>query len=492
MTNNQFEKQIADKLNQYEVQPGDGMLDSIFEKRAIKKKPVGMARLFFAAAIIAVTVSVYLYNENGSNGSNDFIASSSGTAMDNKNPETQAQPAHVKSEGLNQAADKNSQLATVSKPGPDKARHVATSGKRQVTEPGQGNRNIVAVRATENVSPLAKDIGNEHTGRTGNDMFAGDNGDNIANRFFDVSSKNRPNIESMQDKGNSHLYVYHSVKESVLDANTFSSLPFSPLSKFSASYELENENKLANHAPEVKTLSRTSRKPLFIDMLYIPILTSAGANGNPGVQDYANSIRRNSFNAQYGVRVSVPICNRISVFSGLFYQEQSNVYNGTITKPEEVTRVNTIITYINDPVGNVQQVITKETVKIMENKETSYDYKNTYKLFQLPLGLSYNFGYKKIDFAFNTSALINMFSNSKGSSLDMEHNSTNGFASSGKYVGIGAGFSVMSAIKVSPRFKLIFEPGIQRFNINSMKAGNNINEKVFNKQLMIGLRYSLF
>jgi hypothetical protein len=486
MTHNPFEKQIADKLNQYEVQPGEGMLDSIFEKRAGKRTPLmGLSRIGIAAGIVIVAISaLYLYNAGGA-GDTPELASSQGATIETGKQDIN--PSLHENDGIKQPSGQRTPEAEIVPEAPGEK-----SGKGLSVKPGtSGKRHI-------NGKPDVLVSNNKGSERPDKDVyqaagkgFSGDDGSDIYKRYFDITSKNRPVIEKMEHKGNSHLYVYQSVSDRILDNYSFIAMPAKRLNRFENIYHLDNEAKVAQ--VDIQKHTKTGRKPLFIDLLYMPTLTAINASGNSSIQAYANSIRKRSFNSQYGLRVSMPVSKRISLFTGLFYQDQSNIYNGTVNKQEAVTHINKTDRFINDPVTmQVVKVTTYDTTNGMENRGYNYDFRNSYTLFQLPLGFSYNFGYKKFDFALNSSALINMFTNSKGKAMNMESNSTSAFASSGKYYGIGAGFSVMSALKISPKFRLILEPGLQYYKINSMKAGNNINEKVFNKQLTIGLRYSVF
>jgi hypothetical protein len=491
MTNKPFEKQIADKMNRHEVQPGEGLLQSIFEKRAAQRKPfMGLAKVFFAAAIIAVAISaLYIYDRGKDDGT--AVASA-----DQPNSGTDKTAASVAPEVKNQSAGMTETKSNPSEPVKtyaSKTDKLNNDKSGKLSQPS-ARRHARHVASTENIQNRNRAMNNNSHGLSNDAVSASyaDNGEDISNRYFNIYAKNRPRIESSRHKGNSHLYVYHSVSEEVLETYSAYYLPVRPLGKLAHNYNLEKDAKLANQPSHMPTLSRGNRKPLFIDILYTPILTLTKAYNNPGLESYVNSIAANTYSAQYGVRVSVPVAPKVNIFGGLFFQDQSCSYNGNVNRLEDVTRINTVVTYINDPVQGSIKVTSYDTVTSPENKQTTYRYKNTYKMFQVPLGFSYNFGYRKFDFAFNTSALVNMVSSSNGHYMDLKNSNTGEFSSSSKYIGLGGGFSLMSAVKISPRFRFILEPGIQYFSVNSLKAGNNVNEKVFNKQLSIGLRYSVF
>ncbi len=481
MTHKPFEKQIADKLNRYEVQPGEEMLQSIFEKRAARRKPfMNLAKVFLAASV--VTVAIYaLYTNNDKH--NNTVASAGETTVKQADMQ-QDKPVSTPQEEtvFNTGKTENVQIPAAVK---NKADKKATRIQRRLAGKDHSKTGQVRVRETGRTDDR------RHKHPEAGSAYA-DNGDDIYNRYFNIDASRRPMIASSRHKGNSHLYVYHAVSEEVLDANTFSFMSLNPLRKFKYAYELQDYEKAAHIDAGRPTLSRPVRKPLFIDLLYTPVLTSARAADNSNLENYVNAIAGNTYSAQFGIRVSKPVTSRLSVFSGLAYNDQACLYKGIVTRPEEVTTINQVITYINDPVNGSMKVTTYDTVTGMVDKQTGYNYRNSYKMFQIPVGMSYNFGYKKFNFALNGSALVNMISRSAGQSMDLNNHNTREFSSSGKYVGLGGGFSFMAALQVSPRFRFIFEPGLQYFKINSLKAGNNVNEKVFNKQLSIGLRYTVF
>ena len=63
MTNNNFEKRIQDKLNQYEIEPSENLFNDILKKRA--SRPKSILKLTYAKlgvallAVAAITLFVY-------------------------------------------------------------------------------------------------------------------------------------------------------------------------------------------------------------------------------------------------------------------------------------------------------------------------------------------------------------------------------------------------------------------------------------------------
>lgn len=491
MINNEFEKRISDKLNHAEVQPSEGLLDAIFEKRAARPRPfVGLIKLFSVAAAVTVLVtSVYMFN--GKNDGAQGIAK----APEQVQPTAEAHASHSRQpDNVSNNGSKGQELQVSEAPGHSSVSNPAPNHRHQVKPHGSyaGQRNSFTRNTESNVGTPARLVSYDGNEETRQDQVI--QGDDVYYRYFNVDANNRPSIAREEHKGNSHLYVYHNANDKlvneVTEMNTFLSLPGRDIRNFNHTASTFDNSLYAYRPIDKNTLKK--RTPLYIDAMYGSILTSHSAMNNSNLRKYANSISVGSYNSQYGVRVSMPIGHNINLFSGIFMQNQSNLYRGTIQHGEPATQVNKIVSYINDPVKGPVMITTYDTVNYTAMKSSGYDFRNTYKLFQLPVGASYCFGYHKFDFSVNASALINVFTSSTGRIINVHAGSSEIYTSTSKYAGIGSGLSFMAAYPVTPKFKLILEPGLQYFKIHATKAGNNMNEGVFNKQLSIGLRYTLF
>lgn len=488
MMNNEFEKRISDKLNHIEVQPSEGLLDAIFEKRAARPRPfVGLIKLFSAAAAVTVLVtSVYMFS--GKNDDAQGIAK----APEQMGPASSIQAGHsnkpVDMTGARTVDHQSKASAAPVNQSKSRPENNAANNHRQNVRAGSNYRHVA--RQAENAALPARLVSYEEEVQQ-DQVFEGDD---VYTRYFNIASSNRPSIASEEHKGNSHLYVYHSANEKrvneVMEMNTFVSLPGREFSRFkpaSSSFD----NAIYAYRPIDKDALK-KRKPIYMDAMFGSILTSHRALDNGDIRKYANSISVASYNSQFGVRVSMPVGHNINVFSGIFMQNQSNLYRGTVAHGEPATQINKTVSYINDPIKGPVMITTYDTVNYTAMRNSGYDFRNTYKLFQLPVGASYCFGYHKFDFSVNASALINVFTSSTGRLMNVHAGSSETYTSTSKYASIGSGLSFMAAYPVTSRFKVILEPGLQYFKIQATKAGNNMNEGIFNKQLSIGLRYTLF
>lgn len=486
MMNNEFEKRISDKLNHMEVQPSEGLLDAIFEKRAARPRPfVGLIKLFSVAAAVTVLVtSVYMFS-----GKKDG-AQSVASAPEQVQPAAPIHAEHNNKSADTRTEDRHSQApaANVAESGSRSESHAAPR-QRVARQAGHSGRGRSFARQTEANSTPARLVSNEEEAQDQGYM-----GDDVYSRYFNISSSNRPSIAREEHKGNSHLYVYRTANDKlvneVTEMNTFASLPGREFTGFRPASGSFDNSLYAYRSIDKKALKK--HIPLYIDAMYGSMLTSHRALDNAGIRKYANSISVSSYNSQFGVRVSMPVGHNINVFSGIFMQNQSNLYRGAVVHGEPATQVNKTVSYINDPIKGPVMITSYDTVNYTAMRSSGYDFRNTYKLFQLPVGASYCFGYRKFDFSVNASALINLFTSSTGRVMNVHAGNSEAYQSTAKYAGIGSGLSFMAAYPVTPRFKLILEPGLQYFKVQATRAGNNMNESVLNKQLSIGLRYTLF
>ena len=69
------------------------------------------------------------------------------------------------------------------------------------------------------------------------------------------------------------------------------------------------------------------------------------------------------------------------------YMDQISHYRGDLPYSEAFTNITTKVTFINDPIKGVIRVETKDTVSGIAAKTKALDFRNTYSLFRLPIGL---------------------------------------------------------------------------------------------------------
>lgn len=466
-----FEKQIADKLNHMEVQPSDGLLDSIFAKRAARPKRfagIGFGGMVLAVLLVSAGMASWLFwNNSGSQTGKDIAAQSDASIQVSKSD---------KALDLQLSPEPNANSDSK-----DVNRNASTKG---LTKSNVASGSEIRIPSTQ---PLTVATAVKNSGQTAE---SGKNTINLPG-YFDIGASGRPLIESENHKGNSHLYVYQSASNNQIEG---AAVVHSRVSRIKGMRSSETPEEVQLSMLPVRKLIRPalSKRPLFVDLMFMPSLNYSGTSGSSDLKQISNAISKASFNDQYGVRLSMPVSNQFSVFTGLYFRRQSNHYKGELHYESEQSRIDQTIRYINDPSGNVIKIVSYDTVSYKAGQIQKVDHRNTFSLFQLPLGLSYNFGFKRFDFALHGSALINMFRNSSGHTLNLAEHNTGSFKSSRTFMGLGAGMSFMTAIRISPKFRFILEPGIQYFGINAIKAGSNIREKSLSPQMSIGIRYAVF
>lgn len=465
-----FEKQIADKLNRMEVQPSDGLLDSIFEKRAARPKRfagIGFSGLVLAALLLTAGLASWLFWDN--------------SGVNTERPEARLA---VLPEPLPEAGKSAGSVAAPEAEATATLKEINPAANAPAVNKGKSGAGKVRIPLFQSADPASA-----------NSMAAakpasGNNAPNLQ-RYFDVNASGRPLIETEKHKGNSHLYVYQSASNDLIEGAAVVHSRISRIGSLPASEETDN---VQMSMLPLRKLSRpaVSKRPVFVDLMFMPSLNYSGTAGSSDLKQVSNAISKVSYNDQFGVRVSMPVSKQFSVFTGFFVRRQSNHYKGDLNYETEQSRIDQTIRYINDPSGNVIKVVTYDTVLYKAGQTQHVDYRNAFRMFQLPLGISYNFGYRKFDFAFHGSALINMFRNSSGHTLNLSEHNTGSFESAKTFMGLGAGMSFMSAFRISPKFRFILEPGIQYFGINALKAGSNIRERSISPQMSVGIRYTVF
>lgn len=484
MINNSFEKQIREKLNGTELAPSEGLLDTIFEKRAAKARPAsGFVKTgwVLAAAVLAVTVGVWILNDQNGKLSNTPVAVST--------PDYQDVPQNNKPSDATLSSENAGQN--------NSAELTQPSKQAQQTQQFEGSRQTSPDRPRASSQIKSSSLaGSSHTIATHSTTSANKNNKGFndqpdLNAYFNVDAANRPVIDREQHKGNSHVYVYHAVNPNTVELAEVRSAPTAQIQKFSHNFESPD----FESAPQIALKSqnpKNNKRPLFIDLLYVPGLSTFSASDATANAALYNQINAIGFNQQFGVRVSMPVSRRFNVFAGLLQNQQVSRYSGEMTYETSQQVIKQQTKFINDPIRGVIQVVTYDTQHVKKNNSHQVDHNNMYSVFRMPLGMSYNFGLGKFDFSVNAALDVNYLSSSKGLLFNRETQQMTAFSSNRTSMNIGSSLSLMSAYQLSNRFRLILEPGLQHMNLKSKHTGHAVNERFINFNLALGLRYTVF
>ncbi len=494
MTNNNFEKRIQDKLNQYEIEPSENLFNDILEKRASRPKSIlkftytklGVALLAVAAITLFVLVdsgSQSTANENASiavaeDASNNTHIAEAGSLESNAKTTT--------SESVKEIIDAKEKTKTFKlKSTPKRAKTAAA--KQDVSKsdikwtnnaPSASQKSAVA-NASKRNQKSAKQV----------KTYAGyqDNGVNITDRYFNIDSKDRPILAGQQHQGKSHLYVYHSVDEALINAKDLSYLVLKPLRVMKPSATQEQIAAFEKKQLETK---HKKQQPFYLDLYYSAYQTSHSAIGNSEMANNYKALAKSNANHAFNVRVSTPINSHMNVFTGFGLNQINTQFDGKIPNTTNKVHYETSTYYINDPITGLPKLV--QQIDTILNGPVSYNFANRYMVMQIPLGLSYNFGFDKMDIGIHGSALMNITTKANGMNPDFNLEKMQSFSSNKKQLGFGASLSLMVAYKLTNKIKIIAEPGLQFYQLGGKKIGNAMNENILNKGLNIGLRYTLF
>jgi len=484
--NHNFEKKISDKLNHYEIEPSEGLLDSIFEKRTASKK--GLAKFPFGKLAVVVSIVAIISTAAYYFGSVNNLADLNTVVEKTHEVENSTINIENKSNNLNSTSEKNI-FSTTEK---SKKEKKIMNLDRKMNINKAYVQSTISGNAKDNFkvkNTYSKTLKNKKLELNENNIL-NTSSENIAERYFNILSKNRPTIAFEQHKGKSHLYIYKTIDEKELDNKNINGLinyGFKKLKTSSNFISNINQIELSEICRNIK-----KQKPIFLDLFLSPSITLFKAKDKADVNNYYNQLNSNSFNQMYGFRVSVPIANRINIVSGLNYTEQTSLYKGAINSHDNVINVTTKTEYINDPIRGTIICNYQDTSYSTVSNTYNYNFNNNYKIFQLPLGFSYNLSYGKFDIAPHIATLFNIYSQTSGRNIDFKSHNTHTFNSNKKQLGIGAALSFMAAYRINNKFKIILEPGVQWYNIKANSLSNKMSESRLNNQLTIGLRYTIF
>lgn len=486
MMDNSFEKQIRNKVGQTEVRPSEDLFDAILEKRAARSKSyLGFSykKLFMLTAIVSViTAGVFYFMLQDDNGV---------TVQSSQSSAQSVQPTEPSNEGKEAVSEESSNSQVSSNDATQKESSGNSNGNSGSKALDRGNKTGSNVSASVSKARVNDAQQNNKASKGMKKIKDGFNGKpSWANAdpssYFNVDAANRPIIDVEKHQGNSHLFVYESVDPQLLENEILRYTGTSRIEKMQYPFAFDAFSPVKTSKNTYNVGNDNNKRPFFVDLLlgnvYTTVLTQDAA---------VNALKNGTYNQQAGIRVSVPLKGKLSVFAGLGYMNQIVHYRGDYIYNEAFTNITSKVSFINDPIRGVIRVETKDTVRGIAAKSKAVDFKNTYSLFRMPLGLGYNFGAGKFDFTLYGSADLNLLTYAKVNTMLSEAN-TLLKTSNAKSLHLGAGMSFMTAYRISPRFRLIAEPGVNYMHLKGASTGNFTNEKIYNFTATLGIRYSVF
>ena len=495
MTNNNFEKRIQDKLNQYEIEPSENLFNDILEKRA--SRPKSILRFTYTKlgiALLAVAaITLFVLVDPGSKSTSNENTSVAVSEKDAKNGNSIAGAGDLKSNANNETAETQNNLTDAKEIAETQKSKSAPMVAKSATSK-KGVSNSVVKRTNNRTSASQKSVvanankgGQKSSKPTKTYSGYQDNGVNITERYFNVDAQDRPMIAGQQHQGKSHLYVYHSVDEALINGKDLSFLVMKPLrvNKPSASQE-----QIASFEKKHIETNHKKQQPFYLDLFYSAYHTGHSVSGNDVNADNYKTLAKSNPNHAFNLRISTPLNSRINLFTGFGLNQINTAFDGKIPNTTNKVHYETSTYYINDPITGLPKLV--QQIDTILNGPVSYNFTNHYTLMQIPIGLSYNIGFNKIDLGIHGSALMNITTKANGMNPDFNSEKMQSFSANQKQVGFGASVSLMVAYKLTNKIKFIAEPGLQFYQLGGKKIGNAVNENILNKGLSIGIRYTLF
>lgn len=492
--NTNFEKEISNKLYNSESTPPEGMFENIMAKRAKNSKaPLFSGKLtsILIGVVLVSSVLIYFQMNSDENITHQVSNNEISNTIDNNQADIESRIDKSEFKRETKISNNANNIANVeSKNSKSKLKSIEPNSKNKVAEVNnnkllgisESNPSTQELKLSNKLSDKYKSIINKKS----NDYITSDN---VYQSYFDANSTIKPVIASEQHKGKSHLYQYESIDESLIDKSDINFFFANKMNKLKVKNSPEEIAAVKTKKIEIP---KKLRNPLFIDFTTMPMFTLHHAFGNsPLLSDY-HQLEKTTMNHLFELRVNQTLKNNLSVYTGIAYSQMNHQYEGEITKTKHVVEYVNRTIYINDPITGVRQEIVTDRLEYDKEVKTNFNFKNKYQVFQLPLGVSYNYGYKKFDFAINTGINFNLINSMIGYNLNSNSDGLIAYSSSKKSFNLGANFGVMATYPLTYKYKLVFEPHLNMFNINANKLGNNINPNTLNLGVKLGLRYTVF
>jgi len=461
MKNDLFEKQISEKLNQFQVSPSRDLFDDIMKARTPQaKKAFWSTWRVLSVFLIAVTVSVTIYQLLPTQ--NDEMAFSEKSFVSDKENQASAQESKV-SNSTSEQGNKNEMLGAMSK---------------------KQNRNNVKSTFKSSSKEIAKaNISENNNEKT---LFDGD----VFESYFNANSKNRPTIDYEKHDGNSHLYAFVTESEKDIDKVMVNHMKNKLFVRFSNHFPELYLNKIEQQ--KVEKANRVSQKPFYIDVFQLSSLSKPGISNSQFQLHNMGVLATNSVSFGWGVNAELPTKGKWSVFSGVHSFSLNNQYKGQLNYSVNEEKITKTTRYINDPIKGVIAIESFDTSMVSVAKNKNIELQNSYQLIQIPLGMSYNFGYKSFEFSLNAAAMLNWSRKQSFQSVNWQNDQISKMESSNNLFGLGLNTGLKVYYPLSNHFKVFVMPGVQSYNMSGVKSSYSHNESVFAKQVQVGIRYSVF
>jgi len=210
---------------------------------------------------------------------------------------------------------------------------------------------------------------------------------------------------------------------------------------------------------------------------------------------YAEGFEETSpFSINAHLRTRIKLSSNLSILTGLAFNQRSATYSYSKSESNEVMKIDTVNGFIIDPGAPPIPVTTYDTSYSTVVNNYAGKGRNVYSRISLPIGVEYHKNFKQNLFYANAGVLINVISYSKGSWLPEEsmqlqefNGKTNQLSSSlttGYFAGLGYGY------KLNNKFTLLFEGNVNAWNVSRNPLGIYGKNLMINGGLSTGVRWN--
>lgn len=493
--NSNFEKEISNKLYNSESTPPDGMFENIMAKRANNSKTplfTGAIKSILVGVVLLGSVLIYFQVNPNENKVQDIASNEISNNKKSVDIVEEAKPENItKTNNIQTSKNNTSELIEQKVSTSSEIQRAKLSKTVAISEKSNEKSQLNVEKSKSSILDLnnKKSLTEKYHNIVKSNQINSITSENVYQSYFDANSNIKPVISSEQHKGKSHLYQYESVDESIIDKSDINFFFTNKLNKLNVKSSTEEIAEVKTKKIEVP---RKLKNPILIDFTAMPMFTIHHAFGNSSLLNDYHQIEKTTLNNLFEIRVNMPLKNNLSVYSGMAYTQMNHLYSGQIFKTKHVIEYVNRTIFINDPITGVRPVTVTDRLEYDKETKTNFNFKNKYQVFQLPIGVSYNYGYKKFDFAINTGINLNLINSIAGYNLNQNSDGLVSYSSSKKNINLGANFGVMATYPLNYKYKLVFEPHLNMFGINANKFGNNINPNTLNLGVKLGLRYTVF
>lgn len=483
MNENNFEKFVKEKFQNYEVKPSAGLFEKILDVRQKNRGGIAFFGLKSMALLILglllsgswIFINTRTYNELKP------VPNHTHTSIDNNNKTTTSDKHKGSEEKLVELSDAHKLNQTDESDLQNHSLQVENLKTKPNNQSAETNSPQVTINANNNGRAIIKSSSGEIK-TTNPTATIGSVKENNAN----ISSANIFEVNARTQELSRGTIIRQAILYYQLPFHSLSSI-FYPTLSYNSSF-VKSEDLLYSPIP-YKRPRRLYESSLWIKEIEVNL----GAGMWYGAKTIDNFAESSPFSVNANIKTRFKVSTHLDFITGVSYLYRSSSVAYSRTENKEVMEIDTVHGFIIDPGAPPIPVVRFDT---SYNTITGFykgSGKNIYNRFSLPLGLEYQFDMGRHLVYANGGILLTLATYDKGRWRAEANQELETFVgqskqiatafNSGFFAGVGYGYVI------TPEFTWVVESNVAMWNFKSNPLGKLNKNQLINAGLNTGLRW---